>query len=174
MARESITTGATGGNKRRAATHYGRRVNDTEHLAKLHLKHGEEVLEVTFRYDTFPALGEDELILRIPQYAQVQSARLQVTVPFVGGDALKVGTGDSEGGNLSEVSLVTETDAPVADIGAIGAIIDGTGTLVGGNAIPDERQVYVTQDGTFTAGEATLTVIYRRYVDRADQFNDDL
>ncbi|AUR95572.1 hypothetical protein NVP1209O_15 [Vibrio phage 1.209.O._10N.222.52.B2] len=174
MARESITTGASGGSKRRAATHYGRRVNDTEHLAKLHLKHGEEVLEVTFRYDTLPGIGEDELILRIPQYAQIIGARLQVTGEFAGGTSLAVGLSTPDGVTEDADALIVDADAVLANLATLGNVVEGQGAAIGGEAITAENQVTVTATGDFTAGEATLTVLYRPLVDRADQFNDDL
>jgi hypothetical protein len=173
MSREAITTGASGGNKRRAATHYGRRTFDTQHLAKLHKKHGEEVLEVTFRYNTLPALGEDQLIQRLPAGAVINSVQLQVTTGFVGGTSLAVGTGDPMGGNLAPEGLVTTTAGDIANIGAVGDLVTGDGAGIGA-ALADARQVYVTAAGTFSAGEAVLRVIYTALTDRADQFNDDL
>lgn len=173
MARESITTGATGGNKRRASTHYGRRFTDTEHPALIHLKHGEEVHTLTFEYDTLPNFGEDELIQRIGAHAVIVSATLQVVEPFVGGDAIKVGSASPDGTNLSDENFVTAVEGAVANLGAVGDYVVGGGAGIGA-PLAGERQIRVTADGVFTEGKATLYVVSKPLINRADQFNDDL
>ena len=175
MARESITTGASAGNKRRAAQQFGRRLNEDEVLAKSHIKHGEEVLTVTFGFDGLPVSGVDELIGRIPANSQVISARLQATIAFVGGTSYTVGLEEPDGTVVDADGLITAANAPIAALDAIGEVVDGTGALVGA-ATPSTvaTQVVVIAAGTFTAGEATLEVVYKPIVDRRDQFNDDL
>ena len=175
MAREAITTGPSGGSSRRAAQHFGRRLNEDEVLAKTHLKHGEEVLTVTFGFDGLPAGGVDQLIQRIPANSQVISARLQAIVAFAGGTSYAVGLEEPDGTVVDADGLITDANAPLASLDTAGEVVDGTGALVGA-ATPStvDVQVVVTATGTFTAGEATLEVVYKPITDRRDQFNDDL
>jgi hypothetical protein len=168
MGRESITSGASAGNKRRAATHYGTREVQDKIGSKYAGKHGEEVYEVTFNYDDLPAEGLDEAILRIPVGARVTAATLHVVTAFAGGTSLTVGLNQPDGTVIDADGLITAANAPLANIDADSDVIDGTGVLVGAvTGLAAEGQVVVAASGTFTAGKATVRVTFEPLVDRA-------
>lgn len=174
MARESITSGVTAGSKRRAAQQYGRRTIEDKYAAKFRQEQGFEVYEVTFRYNDLPVHGEDQLILRIPANAAVVSATLHVTEAFAGGTSLAVGLVQPGGTAVDADGLITDANAPLANIDAVGDYVEGSGALIGGSIGANAAQIEVVATGTFTAGEATLSVKFRPLVDRSDDFNDDL
>ena len=91
MTRIAITAGATAGNKRRAATHYG--VRDIENLLPSEhvTNEGHVVQSIVFNFDDLPASGLDAAILRIPANARIVGATLRVLTPFVGGTSYIIG-----------------------------------------------------------------------------------
>ncbi len=167
MTRISITTGASAGNKRRAATHYGAREIEDKLPSKYAGANGKEVLNYTFSYDDLPVTGDDEAILRIPANARIARATLRVITAFAGGTSYNLGLSQSDGTVIDADGI----DAAVAltAIDAIGDVVlcDGAlvGTLVGiGSAA---GQLLVAATGTFTAGKAQLEIEYDLFTDRA-------
>ena len=94
MARESITSSVnTGTPERRAATHYGRRGEERQAVAEYEAQQGVNVMETPFTYDKLvDFVVGDKLYNYIPAGSQILSAKLEVTVPFLGGTSLAVGT----------------------------------------------------------------------------------
>lgn len=161
MARESITSSVnTGTAKRRAATHYGRRLHERQALAVYEQESGKVVFETTFTYDKLPDFVlSDKLYNYLPAGCQVLSAKLIVTVPFAGGTSLAVGTYNvTTGAAVDADGLITDANAPLASLGA-GAFVTGTGAQLNtATGLAANMNVKAVATGTFTAGEATLRI----------------
>lgn len=90
----------------------------------------------------------------VPENAIVTHAIFKVHTAFAGGTSLEVGTGNDPDGFFTEV---------LANIDAVGDIVIGAGSLIDaviGTDADDDRVIKVTDTGTFTAGEGTLTVVW--------------
>jgi hypothetical protein len=167
MTRISITTGATGGSKRRAATHYGTRDIEDKLPSKYAGANGKEILNYTFSFDDLPVAGLDEAILRIPANARISRATLRIITAFAGGTSYNLGLQEEDASVIDADGI----DAAVAltAIDAIGDVVlcDGAlvGTLVGIGAAAG--QLVVAATGTFTAGKAQLEIEYDLFTDRA-------
>ena len=165
--RISITTGASGGSKRRAATHYGTREIEDVLPSKYAKEHGSVVLAHTFSFDDLPTNGEDEAILRIPANAFIVSATLRVLTAFAGGTSYNFGLSEPDGTVIDADGL----DAAVATaaIDAVGETVLMNGALVAGLAGigTADGQVTVVATGTYTAGKAVLEIEYNELLDRA-------
>lgn len=165
--RISITTGASGGGTRRAATHYGTREIEDKLPSRYAGSQAKQVQTITFSYDDLPVAGEDQAILRIPARARIVTATLRVHTAFTGGTSYNIGLKEADG----TVIDVDGIDAAIAltAIDAIGDVVNCDGALVGllvgiGAAA---GVVEVAATGTFTAGKATLEVEYEELLDRA-------
>lgn len=174
MARESITSSVnTGVAKRRAATTYGRRLEEREALAVYCQEGGQVIMETTFTYDKLVnfVIG-DKLYNYLPAGVRVLSAQLMVTVPFLGGTSLAVGTYNiTTGAAVDADGLITDANAPLASLGA-GAFVQGTGAQLNLAAgLAADMNVKATATGTFTAGEATLRIVFQRPIDRFNPAN---
>src|SRR5690554_5198326 len=103
MSRFAITTGATAGNKRRAAQHYGRRIEEGQAMSEFQVRQGVWAQTLTFSYDALPntaflqAASGDALYMRIPVGARVLAATLKVTDAFTGGTSLALGLAGEDG-----------------------------------------------------------------------------
>lgn len=174
MARESITSSVnTGVAKRRAATNYGRRLHEREALAVYCQENGQVVMETTFTYDKLVNfVTGDKLYNYLPAGVRVLSAQLMVTVPWVGGTSLKIGTYDiATGAAVDDDGLVTATEAVTANLGAK-AFVQGAGAQLNLAAgLAADYNVKAVATGTFTAGEATLRIVFQRPVDRFAPLN---
>lgn len=171
MARESITTGSTAGNKRRASTHYGRMLEEGTAASEHNVSQDRFVQTLTFSYDNLPTESVDELYQRIPAGARVLSAKLAVTEAFLGGTSLAVGLTQPSGSVLDPDGLITDANAPLANLAA-GDFVDGTGALVGAaDGLSADGVITVAATGSFTAGEATITVEYEKAMDRNQKMN---
>lgn len=175
MPRISITTGASAGNKRRAATHFGRRdiedVVGSSYVPAL----GVSVLEYSFSFDDLPVAGVDALIPRIPAGARIRSASVSVVTAMAGtSGTLTIG--------------LSQTDGTVIDADGIDAAIPQAALTAGSRIVSDgalvefftvdaasvsttepplytsvgigaaDGQVVVTTGGTVTAGKFILRV----------------
>lgn len=166
MTRIAITTGASGGSKRRAATHYGTREIDDLHPSKYAGAIGKNVLAYTFSYDDLPVNGLDAVILQLPQNARIESATLQVITAFAGGTSYNLGLYEPDGTVVDADGI----DAAVAltAIDAVGDIVNCDGALVGALVdVAEASQLVVAATGTFTAGKAKLEIVYTDLNDRA-------
>ena len=165
--RISITVGASGGNKRRAATHYGTREIEDKLPSVYASSQGSKTQVIAFKFDDLPTNGEDEAILRIPGNARIIKATLRVHVAFAGGTSYNIGLSEPDGTVVDADGI----DAAVATaaIDAVGETVLCDGALVDNTAGVGTADVQVTfvATGTFTAGEATLEVEYEELLDRA-------
>ena len=160
MSRESIVSGDTAGNKRRAATSYGRRDIESKHPSVHAVSQGQFKQVVPFSYDTLPSFGLDELILRVPQNAFLVSAKLRVVEAFAGGTSYLIGLYEEDGTEIDADGLFTAF--LLAEVDAVGETVLGDGALIGALAGLAERgQVVVAATGTFTAGKAQLELVYQ-------------
>jgi hypothetical protein len=163
MSRESITSGDTAGNSRRAATHYGPREIEDK-IPSVHAKvqdNGE--IKVTFSYDDLPAFGLDQAILRIPAGSVIKRAYLRVHTAFVGGTNLVAGLYQPDS---------TVVDADGLHTAILTAALTASSYHVGGGAVVGtplavDAQLVVATTGTYTAGKATLVVEYEPNYARA-------
>jgi hypothetical protein len=174
MARESITSSVNiGVAQRRAATQYGRRLEEAKALASYTQEGGKVIMETTFPYNDLPGFVlSDELYNYLPVGVKILSAGLVVTKTFLGGTSLAVGTnGVDDGAVVDADGLITDANAPLANLVA-GNFIVGTGAQLNTLAGTTEKlHIKVTATGTFTAGEATLRVEYQLPIDRYNVAN---
>lgn len=167
MTRIAITSGATAGNKRRAATHYGVREIQDKLPSKYAGSQNEQKLNYTFSFDDLPVAGLDEAILRIPANARILRATIRIITAFAGGTTYNFGLEEADGTTID----VDGIDAAVAltAMDGIGDVVlcdgDLVGTLVGIGAEPG--QLVVAATGTYTAGKASLEIVYEELLDRA-------
>ncbi len=167
MTRIAITAGATAGNGRRAATHYGPRgiedVIGSQHADVNDLS----TLTTTFSFDDLPVVGLDALIPRIPGNAKIVSATFRVLEAFVGGTSLTLGLNEPDG---------TVVDADGIDAAILTAVINVVGetVLCDGDLVTtldgigtEDLQLIATTAGTYTAGKGVLEIVYTALYDRA-------
>ena len=167
MTRVSITTGASAGSKRRAATHYGTREIEDVLPSKYKTHGGEDVLEYTFSFDDLPTNGQDEAILRIPANARIKEATLTVITAFAGGTSYDIGL-DQPDGTVIDVDGIDAAVATAA-IDAVGETVIMNGALVGGTVGigANAGQLTVVATGTYTAGKARIRLVVEQLLDRA-------
>ena len=170
MTRIAITNGDKGGSTRRAATHYGRRLTANGVPTMEAVDGHTHVLEIPFSYANLPTYGVDKAIVTLPQYAKVESATFTVNTAFAGGTSFQVGLATPAGSVLDADGLLTTANLPLASINAIGAVVVGSGALIG-TTLAAEQCVTVAATGTFTAGEALLRVVFTPKLDRLDNLN---
>ncbi len=167
MTRITITAGATAGNKRRAATHYGAREIEDLLPSKYAGALGAQTLAYTFSFDDLPVAGLDEAILRIPARGRIKRATLRIITAFAGGTSYNFGL-EQEDGTVIDADGIDAAVALTA-IDGIGDVVLCDGALVaslvgiGANA----GQLVVAATGTFTAGKAILEIEYDEFLDRA-------
>lgn len=168
MTRIAITTGASGGSSRRAATHYGPREIEDVLPGRYADKHGKKVFEYTFSFDDLPVSGLDAAILSLPANSRILAATLKVITPIAGTTpTVTIGMEQSDGTAIDVDGIdVAIAEAALDAIGETvlcdGALVDNTagiGTAAG--------QVIVTTGGTVTAGKFNLKVEFEELVDRA-------
>lgn len=167
MTRISITTGASGGATRRAASHYGPREIEDKLPTRYAGSQNFQKQALTFSFDDLPVAGLDEAILRLPANSRIIKATLRVHVAFAGGTSYNIGLKQADG----TVIDVDGIDAAVAltAIDAIGETVICDGALVNNTAGIGTAAgvVEVAATGTFTAGKATLEIEYEELLDRA-------
>jgi hypothetical protein len=170
MTRISITAGATAGSTRRAATHYGRRLDESAAPSEHNVSQNVYKQEFTFKYDDLPTFGEDALKQRIPAGARIVTATLKTITQFTATTAttLNIGLYQPDG----TVIDLDGIDAALA-FPASGAYTDCDGALVGAaTGLANDGQVVVAANvDDLTAGEATLVVEYEKQDDRNQAMN---
>ena len=166
MTRIAITTGASGGSSRRAATNYGTRDIEDVLPSKYAGAIGKESVAYTFSFDDLPTNGLDAAILQIPQYARIESATLQVITAFAGGTSYNLGLYEPDGTVVDADGI--DAAVALAVIDAVGDIVICDGALVNGVVdVAEASQLVVAATGTFTAGKAKLEIVYTKLTDRA-------
>jgi len=166
--RISITVGASGGNKRRAATHYGTREIEDVLPSKFAKDNGEVKLVHTFSFDDLPVVGLDEAILRIPANAYIVRATLRVLTPLAGTTpTVTIGLTEPDGTAIDADGI--DVAIAVTALDAIGETVLCDGALVAGLAGigTADGQIVVTTGGTVTAGKFVLETVYKELLDRA-------
>lgn len=175
MAREYIVSGDTAGNSRRAATHYGRRLEEGKHVAEYHVGKDKWRQETTFRFDQLPTATLDELHQRLPAGARVKAVTIKVLETFTATTATAITVGVSTPDGTTQVVADGFVDATQGVIGAYaaGAYIDATGALVGAaTGFANDVQLTVTPDvDDLLTGEATIVVEYEKPTDRQQLMN---
>lgn len=172
MSRESIVAGPTAGGTRRAATHYGRRLEEGQHNAVYHVDGNVFRQETTFRFDQLPVATLDELHQRVPDNARVLGFTIKVIETFTATSATTVNFGLYE-----PDGTVIDADGLAAAVGIAGltqgAILDGAGALVGANTtLGVFGQVVVAPNvDDLLTGEATIVLEYEKLDDRQQLMN---
>jgi len=167
MTRIAITTGASGGGTRRAATDYGAREIEDVLPSTYAGAIGKDVLAYTFSFDDLPTNGLDAAILKLPAFAQIKSATLQVITAFAGGTSYNLGLYQEDGTVIDADGIDAAVALTVID--AVGDIVNCDGALVAGvvSVGAAAGQLRVAATGTFTAGKAKLEIVYTALTDRA-------
>ena len=172
MSRESIVSGPTAGSTRRAATHYGRRLEEGQHASVYHVDGNVFRQETTFRFDQLPVAVLDELHQRVPANARVLSFTIKVHEDFTAttATALDFGLQEPDGTEVDNDGL-----AAAVAIGTLveGAILDGAGALVGANVVlgVDGLIVVAPDVDDLLTGEATIVLEYEKLDDRQQLMN---
>lgn len=174
MTRISITAGATAGSTRRAATHYGRRVDESQAMSEHNVSQNVYKQEVTFKYNDLPTAQLDELNQRIVAGARVLSMVLKVHEAFTSTSTtttMTIGLQQPDGTEIDNDGLLTAT-AVDANFTA-GAYVDGAGALVGAASglANDGIVVCIQSVDDLLTGEATLVVEYEKPDDRNQAMN---
>ena len=164
MTRIKLTPTSGTGAVTRAATHYGRRLDESTAMAEFHVSQDEWKQVTEFDLTNLQAstdLFNDELYKAIVSGARIKSATLKVTEAAAGGTSINIGTYKKADG--------TALDADGIDAGVLlaalvsGAYIDCDGAQVGaGSGLSEDAFVNVVATGTFTAGKFTLVVHYEK------------
>lgn len=156
-----------------AVTHFGTRQIEDVLPSRYINRQGEEVVTVTFSYDDLPVASTDNANLVIPADAIITKSRLRVIEAFAGGTSYDIGLQETDGTEIDDDGLFPAADVLLADIDAIGDVIEGSGALVvaedgtPGTVTGTAGVIVVTENGTFTAGKAAVEVYYVRNIDRA-------
>ena len=167
MSRISITAGATANNGRRAATHYGRRLDESAAAAEYNVSQNIFKQAFTTTYaDINGGLNItgalDELFQKVPVGSQFIGAKVKVLTAFAGGTSIAVGTHQPDGTVIDADGLVDATAGAVANLTA-NAYITGAGAQIGASpGVTTDAVVSITTVGTFTAGELTIEVEYEK------------
>lgn len=141
--------------------YYGPRGFENKVPSKLNTDGSVSELVIDFDFNSLPSTdATDALVLSIPANSKIESAVLFVKTAFAGGTSLAVGLSTTAGVAVDADGLITDANAPLANLNAAGKIVTGNGALVGVSSGAAATQVTVTATGTFTAGKATLVVKY--------------
>jgi hypothetical protein len=151
-----------------AVSHYGPRDFEDKLPAQYASSQGDKTVSIQWAYDDLPVQSAtDQSVLSIPAASFIVSATLRVHTAFAGGTSYNIGLYESDGTVIDADGI----DAAVATaaINAAGETVLCDGALVQGLAGIGTAagQVVIAATGTFTAGEATLDIVYRTLDDRA-------
>ena len=164
MSREAITSGSTGGNSRRAATHYGPRGIEDRLPSRHAHGHGIDKLVYTFSFDDLPTFSLDAANLKVKANAVIKSAHIRVLTAAAGGTSYNFGLYQEDGTviDLDGIDAAIATATLVA-----GAHIVCDGALVGVEIGAAAGQLVVAATGTFTAGKYELVLEIEERLPRA-------
>ncbi len=151
----------------RAATSYGPHEIDDKNASHYQNSAGQEVMTVTFSFDDLPVDSTDSIHQSIPANSYIDRATLRVITAFAGGTSYNIGLTESDGTAIDADGI----DAAIAltAIDAIGETVLCNGALVQGLAGIGTAagQIDIVATGTFTAGKASLEIVYQPLTDRA-------
>lgn len=119
-----------------------------------------KTVQWTFDYNDLPTGASNNLGYSIPAYSKILSARFEVLTAFAGGTSYAVGLEQAGGTDIDADGLLTDATLPTASINARGAIVLGTGALIGASIGAAAGELMVTATGTYTAGQARVVVEY--------------
>lgn len=115
-------------------SNYGPREVDQKYGAVYASKNEVKRAEWVFDFDDLPGGGTTNLELSIPAGASIVSASMEVIAAFTSTSTttdLTIGLEQADGTAIDVDGLISATDATQATIAVVGAIIPGTGALVG-------------------------------------------
>ena len=142
-------------------TYFGQLPTKNKFGGKIHSAGITKEIKYSFDYTDLPSVDSgNDMVIAIPAGAKVVSAELFVGAAWVGGTSVAIGLTDKDGTANDPDGLITATQGATANL-TLGAIITGTGTLVG--IVGDATATQVVSSlvvGTYTAGDATLIVKY--------------
>lgn len=157
----------------RAATQYGRRLDESTAMAEFNVSQDEWKQVNEFDLTDLKAstdLFEDELHKAIVSGARIKSATLKVTEAAAGGTSINIGTYKRADGTALDADGI---DAAILTAAlTAGAFIDCDGAQVGaGTGLTEDAFVNVVATGTYTAGKFTLVVHYEKPGQYAQELN---
>lgn len=118
----------------------------------------EEVIRI--RYNELPT-GASPKSPILPAHSTIVDAFFKVKTAFAGGTSLKVGTYKaSDGTAVDDDGAFTTTNLAVANIGAVGDVVKGSGAQINASVGADAVRLGIVATGTFTAGYAEIIVKY--------------
>lgn len=121
----------------------------------------EKELVIPLNYDDLATYSSnDATVQSIPANSLILSCELYVETAFAGGTSYAVGLYQSDSTVIDADGLITDLNAPLANINAAGDWVVGSGALVGATIGTAAGQVVVAATGTFTAGKAFIRVKY--------------
>jgi len=165
MTRIAITAGATAGNGRRAATHYGPRGIEDVAGTTYADGQGTSVQVTTFNFDDLPVSGVDLIIPRIPANATLLSANIEVLAAMTGTTGTMTLGLEQPDGTVIDADGV---DVAVAQAVLVaGARVPADGALIGKTIGANQGQLVVTTGGTVTGGKFQVELVYAAEYDRA-------
>jgi len=120
----------------------------------------EKEIKFSFSYDDLPAVDADnEMLATIPANAKVVAADLKVGTAWLGGTNITIGTSQADGGG------VIDADGLIAAVVTANLTLNsnhaGGGADIGEASSSERQAVTATTTGTFTAGDAVLTIKYQ-------------
>lgn len=151
---------------RNVQVHYGARTTNETNGGVQSTGTREKTIVYKFSYDDLPGGGADELRAFIPSGAMLIDAYWNTTTAFAGGTSYDVGLEQSDGSTAIDADGIFD-GLVLADIDAsAGALLTANqhaGTNSGaaiGLKLSADGYLVVAATGTFTAGEATVTLKY--------------
>lgn len=113
-----------------------------------------------FSFNQLPAPGLSHIEQVIPAHSSIISARLVVKTAAAGGTSYAVGLQQSDGTEIDNDGLITAAVGTLAAMTPRGAVLNGTGALIGESIGANPGELVVIAVGTFTAARIEIIVEY--------------
>ena len=172
MTRIKLGVSPTAGGGTRAATHYGRRLDESAHAGEHHNQANIHKQITTVTYDELPTFTLDHWHGRIPAGSRILGFTIKVleTVTAATATSVNFGLYEPDGTVIDADGLAAAVT--IASLTA-GAFIDGAGALVGDSAglAVDGQLVVAANVDDLTAGEFTVVIEYEKPEDRRQTMN---
>jgi len=145
-------------------TFFGALPDKNKFGGKIHYSGSVKEIRYSFSFDDMPATDSgNAMVIAIPAGAKIVDAVLKVGTAWVGGTSVALGLTDQDGTANDPDGLVTATQGATANLTA-GAVITGTGSLVGAVGDASADQVFTSLVvGTYTAGTMDVIVRYQAF-----------